>query len=142
MKKVLIVLGVLILAGVIIFGLIQLIPYGRNHANPAVVKEPTWDAQTRALARRACMDCHSNETVWPWYSNIAPASWLIQHDVDEGRQRLNFSTWGSGRQEVEEIAGVVLEGEMPPPQYLLIHKEAKLTDAEKQTLVNGLQGLR
>jgi mono/diheme cytochrome c family protein len=64
----------------------QLVPYGRDHDNPPVAAEPTWDTPTtRELARRACFDCHSNETQWPWYSNIAPLSWLIQRDVEEGR---------------------------------------------------------
>ncbi len=80
------------------FGLLQLVPYGRNHTNPPVAAEPAWaSAQTRALAVRACFDCHSNETTWPWYSNVAPVSWLIQRDVDEGRRRLNFSEWNTTR---------------------------------------------
>ena len=127
----------------IIFGLvivIQLIPYGRSHTNPPVVSEPSWDsAQTRALAARACMNCHSNETVWPWYSNIAPVSWLVQHDVDEARQRMNFSEWGQRRQDIDDIYSVIKNGEMPPFQYLIMHPEARLTDAEKQTLIQGFQ---
>jgi hypothetical protein len=122
-----------IIAGVVLFALIQLIPYGRNHVNPAVLQEPNWDAQTRSIAQKACFDCHSNETVWAWYSNIAPFSWLIQRDVDEGRRVLNFSEWG--RWETEEIGETVAEGEMPPQQYLLLHPNAKLTDAEKQVLI-------
>ena len=128
---------------IILFGLaiaIQLIPYGRNHTNPPVIAEPTWDSpQTKALAERACMDCHSNETVWPWYSNIAPVSWLVQHDVDEARQHLNFSEWGQRRQETDEISRVINGGEMPPFQFLINHPEAKLTEAEKQALIQGLQ---
>jgi hypothetical protein len=63
----------------------QAIPYGRGHSNPPVTKEPAWDSsRTRELAKRACFDCHSNETTWPWYSNVAPESWLIQRDVDAG----------------------------------------------------------
>lgn len=127
----------------ILFGLaiiIQLIPYGRNHTNPPVVTEPSWDSpQTRALAARACMDCHSNETVWPWYSNIAPVSWLVQHDVDEARQRLNFSEWGQRRQETDEIYAVINQGDMPPLQFLIMHPEARLTAAEKQTLIQGFK---
>ena len=127
----------------IIFGLvivIQLIPYGRSHTNPPVVSEPSWDsAQTRALAARACMNCHSNETVWPWYSNIAPVSWLVQHDVDEARQRMNFSEWGQRRQDIDDIYSVIKNGEMPPFQYLIMHPEARLTDSEKQILIEGFQ---
>lgn len=121
------------------FLLIQLVPYGRNHTNPPVVSEPAWDsAQTRELAQRACFDCHSNETTWPWYSNVAPISWLVQHDVEEGRSKLNFSTWGGGRQEVEEIGETIQEGEMPMPIFLVTHPEARLTEAEKQALISGL----
>ena len=128
----------LVLAGIILFGLIQLVPYGRNHNNPPVAQEPKWDSpQTRELAARACFDCHSNETVWPWYTNIAPFSWLIQNDVDEGRQKLNFSNY-TGVRELEEVPGVILEGKMPPLQYLIVHPNAKLSNQEKQSLADGL----
>jgi mono/diheme cytochrome c family protein len=134
------IIGIIVLVGLIIFGLIQLIPYGHNHTNPSVVQEPTWDSpETRALAKRACFDCHSNETTWPWYSSIAPVSWLVQRDVTEGRSRLNFSTWGQGEQEADEIARVINEGEMPPSFYLPLHPNARLTPAEKADLVKGLE---
>jgi hypothetical protein len=128
-----------------LFVLLQLVPYGRAHDNPPVVQEPNWDSpETRALAVRACYDCHSNESVWPWYSNVAPISWLVQRDVDEGRQHLNFSEWGSGREaeRERELVEVVSEGEMPPAIYLLQHSNARLTDAEKQQLIDGLMKLR
>lgn len=147
MKKLFIVLVVLI----VVFGLIQLIPYGRNHTNPAVVGEPSWDSpETRALAVRACFDCHSNETVWLWYSKVAPVSWLVQRDVDEGREKLNFSEWqvyveNGENGEVEEkeyewddIEEVIRSGEMPLPIYLIQHPEAKLSAAEKEQLIEGL----
>lgn len=118
--------------------LIQVVPYGRDHDNPPVVAEPSWDSpQTRELTVRACFDCHSNETVWPWYSNVAPVSWLVQRDVDEGREELNYSEWNSS-QEGEESAETVREGSMPPNSYLLTHPEARLTNAELTTLANGL----
>lgn len=130
------------LAGILIaaFLLIQLVPYGRAHTNPPVVNEPQWqDATTKDLVTRACFDCHSNETVWPWYSNIAPASWLIQRDVEEGRQKLNFSEWGGREREVEEIIEIVREGEMPPIQFTLIHAEARLSEAERAQLISGFK---
>ncbi len=131
-------IALLILAAIVLFGLIQLIPYGHSHADSAVVQEPNWDSpQTRALAAKACFDCHSNQTTWPWYSNIAPISWLIQHDVDEGRRRLNFSDWRPVRRE-NELAGVVLEGEMPPFYYLILHPNNGLSQTEKEALANGL----
>jgi hypothetical protein len=123
-----------------VFLLIQLIPYGHNHTNPPVTAEPKWDSpQTRDLAKRACFDCHSNETVYPWYANIAPSSWLLQWDIDRGRSRLNFSEWTGSSRGAREIDRVFSEGEMPPPQYLLMHPEARLSAAEKQQLVDGLQ---
>jgi mono/diheme cytochrome c family protein len=137
-KKILIIGGISIL---VIFALIQLVPYGKEHTNPPILQEPNWDSpQTRALAIRACYDCHSNETVWPWYSNIAPVSWMVYRDTMEGREALNFSEWNPNRFEdaVEEAAEVVLEGEMPPAKYFPTHPEARLTTAERQQLANGL----
>lgn len=128
------------------FLLLQVVPYGHAHDNPPVVGEPNWDSpQTRELAQQACFDCHSNETTWPWYSNVAPVSWLVQHDVDEGRRYLNFSNWnqtneGEGREgeETEELGEVVLNGQMPPANYLITHPEAKLTEDERAALAAGL----
>jgi mono/diheme cytochrome c family protein len=130
----------LVIGVLVVFGLLQLVPYGHDHSNPAVVAEPQWDSpQTRELAARACFDCHSNETTWPWYSNVAPVSWLIQRDVVEGRRRLNFSEWNRQQRAADEAAEAVSEGEMPPWFYLPLHKSANLTAAEKQALVAGLQ---
>jgi hypothetical protein len=134
-KLVLIIVGGLL----VLFLAIQLIPYGHNHNNPPVQAEPPWDSpQTRETFYRACGDCHSNETVWPWYSNIAPVSWLVMHDVEEGRSRFNVSEWGRARQSGDEAAGMVQEGEMPPGQYLLMHPNARLSDQEKAVFVPGL----
>jgi len=134
-----IILGVVL--GVIIGGIaIQFVPYGHDHTNPPVTSEPQWDSpQTRDLAVRACYDCHSNQTTWPWYSNIAPISWLIQHDVVEGRSRLNFSQWGSGSRGAGDAAEQLQRGTMPQWYYTLIHPTANLTAVEKQTLIKGLQ---
>lgn len=119
--------------------LIQLVPYGREHDNPPVVAEPAWDsAQTRQLTMRACFDCHSNETVWPWYSNVAPVSWLVQRDVDEGREELNYSEWNR-RQEGDESAEAVRDGSMPPRSYLLTHPDARLSDTQLAALADGLE---
>jgi len=120
--------------------LIQLVPYGRDHTNPPVQAEPAWDSpRTRELAVRACYDCHSNQTTYPWYSNVAPLSWLIQHDVSDGRRRVNFSEWGRPRQRVDESARVVRRGEMPPYYYVWLHPQAGLTPQEQQELAQGLQ---
>lgn len=120
----------------------QLVPYGRDHTNPPVTAEYGWrSAEARAVARGACYDCHSNETVWPWYAKVAPASWLVQRDVDEGRSRLNFSEWAPGSEVVaaalgREIAEVVAGGEMPPFQYRILHGSARLSDAQRQLLID------
>ncbi len=134
-------LGKFALALVALFALIQFVPYGRSHSNPTVVSEPAWDIQTtRDLASAACFDCHSNETTWRWYTNIAPVSWLTQHDVDEGRATLNFSDWSasSGRG-ARDAAEAVRGGEMPPSYYVMMHPNASLTAAEKEALARGLE---
>ena len=121
------------------FAAIQLVPYGRDHTNPPVTGEPAWDGpDTRALARQACFDCHSNETQWPAYASIAPASWLVQHDVDEGRAVLNFSDWMRPQEEAKEAAEEIREGEMPPAAYTLIHAHARLGAADRDRLAQGL----
>lgn len=118
---------------------IQLVPYGRNHSNPPMRAEPAWDsAQTRALAVQACFACHSNQVEWPWYSHVAPFSWLTQRDVDEGRAALNFSEWDRPQAEAGDAAEAVQEGEMPPWLYRLVHPDARLSAAETQALVQGL----
>jgi hypothetical protein len=136
-KKV--VLGVFI--GLIVGGiLIQFLPYGHDHTNPPVTAEPQWDSpQTRDLVARACYDCHSNQTLWPWYSNIAPVSWLIQHDVGEGRSRLNFTEWNRPQRGTEDAARQVQRGAMPQSYYVMMHPAANLTPPEKQALIQGLQ---
>lgn len=131
--------GILLVVGLVV---IQLIPYGRDHTNPPVQSEPNWDSpQTRALAERACFDCHSNETEWPWYSNIAPFSWLVQHDVNEGREILDFSEWDQGGRprEADEMWEVLQRGNMPPAVYTPLHPNAKLTPAEVEQLIAGFK---
>ena len=121
---------------------IQAVPYGRNHANPPLVREPAWDSPaTRDLAKRACFDCHSNETGWPWYANIAPISWLVAHDVFEGRSELNFSDWRDGAREGEraqQIRKEIDSGAMPPIQYRQAHPEARLDPDARRRLSEGL----
>lgn len=122
-----------------VFVAIQLVPYGRDKENPPVVEEPDWDSpRTRELAVLACFDCHSNETVWPWYSHIAPASWLVYKDVVEGREHLNLSEWHRDQVNADEAGEEIREGEMPLPVYLPLHPEADLSDEDKQALADGL----
>lgn len=134
-KIVIIIVGILVAVAL----LIQLVPYGRAHANPAVMSQPNWDSpQTEKLAKAACYDCHSNETVWPWYSNIAPVSWLLQRDVDEGRGIVNFSDWNTFKGMASDMANEIKDSAMPPFYYVWMHPAAKLSDADRQTLIQGL----
>ncbi len=141
-RKTLVRIG-LAVVGLLLLGFIaiQFVPVQRT--NPPVTSEPNWDSpETRALAERACFDCHSNETVWPWYSYVAPVSWLVVHDVQEGRQVVNFSEWDKARGEAREpgeMAEVILSGWMPPASYIQRHPNARLTDAEKQQLSDGMR---
>ena len=130
-----------LLAGVaILFAAIQIVPYGRDHKNPPVTGEPQWDSpRTQELFNRACKDCHSNNTVWPWYSSVAPASWLTQVDVSFGRDAFNVSEWGRPEEnEGEKAAEEVRKGKMPVFIYLPAHPTAKLNTTEKEELVKGL----
>ncbi len=123
----------------ILFIAIQFVPFGRDHANPPVSAEPTWDrADTRAIFFRACKDCHSNETTWPWYSYVAPVSWMVQKHVTEARAEFNVSRWGTGKQEADEAAEQVREEHMPLWTYRVTHPEARLDDLERADLVTGL----
>ncbi len=109
--------------------------------NPPVKQEPTWDSpQTKALAQRACYDCHSNETVWPLYDKLPLSSWLAVFDTIRGRSHLNFSEWSAGRnRNARDLADAINSGAMPPNVYTLMHAEAILNAQEKQQLVQGLQ---
>jgi len=110
-----------------------------------VVAEPVWpNPQTRELAVRACYNCHSNQTVEPWYSKIAPVSWVLTNHVNEGRDELNFSEWDSRQaREMRDAVESIEEGSMPPGYYTWfgLHRDAKLTADEQATLIAGLQAL-
>jgi hypothetical protein len=116
--------------------------------NPPVNPDSTFEAIARpkpaaaSIMKRACYDCHSNNTVWPWYSRVAPISWLVADDVNEGRAKLNFSEWGLLGPEVSQkrlqaVCEEVKDGEMPLMQYLIIHSDARLTPEEVNTVCNA-----
>ncbi|MHC4450834.1 MAG: heme-binding domain-containing protein [Planctomycetota bacterium] len=130
-------IGILILVALVA---IQFIPVGKGITNPDITKQVKWDSpRTEELARRACYDCHSNETKWPWYAHIAPVSWLITHDVHEAREHLNFSEWDREQDDADEAAHEVEEGEMPLQIYTLLHPDARLGEAAKAQLIEGLK---
>ncbi|MGE9292805.1 MAG: heme-binding domain-containing protein [Puniceicoccales bacterium] len=121
---------------VLVFIGIQFIPV--NKTNPPVQVEPSWNSpRTKELFTRACADCHSNETVWPWYSKIYPVSAWVAGHVNEGREHFNINEKGFG--EYDEAAEAVEEGWMPLESYLPMHPEAKLTPEEKNELAAGLK---
>jgi Haem-binding domain len=123
--------------------LIQLVPYGRSHTNPPRGPEPSWDSpRTLELARRACFDCHSGETDWPWYASVAPLSWRIQTHVDQGRAALDFTDFRPERRRVARSAGdagrAVETLRMPPNDYAWMHTDARLNAEDRRELAAGL----
>jgi hypothetical protein len=130
----------IILVLVLIVGGIQLVPYGHDRTNPPVLREPGWDSpRTRDLAVAACFDCHSNQTVWPWYSRVASSSWLLQNHITEGRYALNFSEWSRADPGLAATAArVVKGGEMPPWEYKITHPAGQLSETETADLAAGL----
>jgi len=128
---------ILLWAAIAVVG-IQVVPYGHTHTNPPQTGEPAWDSPgTRELVRRACFDCHSNTTTFPWYAHVAPVSWLLERDVDGGRSHLNFTEWNLPQKHAKDVTNEVKQGDMPPWFYLPMHPAARLTDAEKQALMEG-----
>jgi cytochrome c551/c552 len=142
MKKVLKIIAVILIIGLIA---IQFI----NRPDKTTISEVSPDditkkaavpADVQVILKRSCYDCHSSQTVWPWYSNIAPVSWLVADDVVKGRQKMNFNMWGrlsASKQEKKfsDIIDVISDASMPLPKYLIIHKDAALSESDKQVLL-------
>ncbi len=131
----------MLLAGalVVTFLLLQIFPLIQDFSNPPVLAEPQWDSQeTYMLAQRACWDCHSNQTHWPWYAKLAPISMTLARDVERGRGVLNFSEWEPDKYDVEELVETISKNQMPPPFYLVLHPEADISNDERGRLINGL----
>lgn len=137
-----------LIVGGILFGLMQFVQPDRT--NPSVDPAQTMEtalnvpADVSGLLDRGCRDCHSNKTVWPLYSYVAPASWLVSYDVTEGRKHFNMSEWQKYKLSRKAnilggIASTVKEKEMPMPKYIPLHPEADLTDAERQQLIDWAQ---
>ncbi len=118
---------------------IQFIPIDRS--NPPETGQPPASGEVTAILRRACYDCHSHETRWPWYARVAPISFLLSHDVKEGRRELNFSLWDrydarrKGRK-LKELVKEVKDGDMPPWYYVPLHPDAKLSGAERDAIIS------
>ena len=132
------ILRITLIAVVVILIGIQFIPV--SHTNPPVTREIKWNApETKALAQRACFACHSNETVWPAYSYVAPVSFFVVNHTNEGRGQLNFSEWDKPNAGFDEVNRNVTRGEMPLREYLWLHSDARLTAAETKQLLDGLE---
>lgn len=136
--------SVKVILGVVVgLAAIQVVRFART--NPPVTREIQAPAAVKTVLRRSCWDCHSNEVVWPWYSGVAPFSWLTHRDVSEGRRHLNFSTWGEldpqrRAKKQHEIAEEVGDGGMPLWFYLPLHAEARLSATDKTLLVEWAKG--
>lgn len=135
-------LGTAAAAGLAVLLALQLVPYGREHPNPPVTQEPPWPSErAEAIAGRSCAACHSNTTDWPWYSHVAPASWLVTRDVLEGRDELNLSRWDRDAGEADDAVESILDGSMPPLTYVLMHPSARLTDEEARVLADAFESM-
>lgn len=124
-----------------------------DKTNPPINEEMDFIKMTNppikvgTILKTSCYDCHSNESSYPWYTNVAPFSWWVKHHINEGREKLNFSDWGtytSKRKDhkLEECIEQIQEGEMPMSSYLLAHKEAALSEEQKQLLMEWFLSLR
>ena len=136
--------GALLGLGVVFLG-IQLVPVERT--NPPVTGEVPAPDDVMAILQRSCWDCHSNETRWPWYSRVAPVSWLVAEDVEDGRRHANFSAWDGydakdSDEVLEEVIEVMEKAEMPIWQYTLVHGDAKLSADERERLIAWAREMR
>lgn len=141
----------ILIAALVLFIAIQFIRPEKNissgpHANSIDKLYPV-PKDVQAVLKRSCYDCHSNNTYYPWYNNIQPVAWLLAHDVNEGKEEFNFDEFNSynlsqKRRKLSELANEVKEGEMPMSIYTIIHRDAVLSDAEKQRLITWADSLK
>lgn len=130
-----------VIVGTVVFVGLQLFPFGRIEQRPTTAEAPWPTEESRRLAINACYDCHSNEPTLEWFDRIAPGSWIVAEHVAEGRLELNFSEWDRYADEADDAADTLEDDEMPLRQYTLLHPEARLTDAERRTLIAALRQL-
>jgi hypothetical protein len=135
----------ILIALVIIFVTIQFFRPARSSNNQAagtdISKVTVFPDSVRVIIQNACYDCHSNNTVYPWYSKIQPVGWLLAGHIKEGRDNLNFSEFGEYSQrkqldKLDAVAAVISDGIMPLPSYKMMHKNARLSTDEKTLLIN------
>lgn len=134
-----IILRWLVVGPLVVFLALQFVPVDRD--NPPVALNVDAPVEVEAILRRACYDCHSHETRWPWYSRVAPLSWWIAEHVEHGRGDLNFSQWPTfdfveQGIALEDIEQQIRRGEMPLSSYLILHPEARLSDEDRKRLLD------
>jgi len=134
-----------VIISIAVIVLIQFIPVNRDNPATDPSSEIKLDGEVKLIVQTACYDCHSNNTKWPWYSYVAPVSWLVSYDVSQGRDEVNFSIWNTYPQKritrkLTEIAEEVEKGEMPLPKYVIMHSEADLDESQRKVLVNWAKG--
>jgi hypothetical protein len=114
-----------------------------DRGNPAIRGDLVAPQEVKAVLRRACFDCHSNETTWPWYSQVAPLSWVMAHDINGGRRRLNFSEWAdyasdpeTVKHKLRQIAESIARGDMAPWYYGVLHPNARLDPRQRELIIH------
>lgn len=135
-------IGSLVVSGLVVVGLIQLVPYGRDRTQPPITGEPQWaSAETRTLMVRACYHCHASEVEYPAYASIAPSSWAVQSHIAGGRSHVNYQQFATNPGNADETIRVIRDGSMPPAYFTRfgLNPEAALTDEERATLIAGLE---
>lgn len=137
-----------------VFGLLIIIQFFRIDKTVKAVNSNTdfialtnSNTEVASILKNSCYDCHSSQSTYPWYTNIAPVSWWIKHHINEGSHHLNFSDWGTYTpkrkdHKLEECVEMIEEGEMPMDSYTWMHSEAKLTNSQKQLLIDWFKAER
>lgn len=134
-------IGIAVTAAAILASAIH--PYGMARNEPPQTQgwQAAVDPSAAGVFTRSCVNCHSNQTTWPWYGYVPPASWMLERDVKKGRSRFDLSNWNSYTREkkreiLADIARVAANREMPLPQYLLFHRETRLSNHDVQILIS------
>jgi len=134
-----------------VFAGLQAIPVDRRNppveASRTIFAREALPAKVESVLRRSCQDCHSNQTHWPWYSYVAPVSWIVAHDVHAARRQMNFSEWAgySDKKRENRLNGIceqVVNGDMPEGKYALIHRRARVTEEERTTICQWVEHAR
>jgi len=137
-----------VIAGAAVFAGLQAVPVDRSNppveASRTIFVSETLPAKVESVLRRSCQDCHSNQTRWPWYSYLAPMSWIVAHDVHAAPRQMNLSEWAgySAKKREEKLNGIceqVVNGDMPEGKYALIHRRARVTEDEHAVICQWVE---